>query len=656
MEDLINQSFGKYKILQLLGQGGMGTVFRAYDTKLDREVAIKVMHPQFARQPDFQRRFLLEARAAARLNHPGIVQIYDSGEEQGYLYIVMELIVGENLRKFQENLRVQGRTLPLAQAILLIRKISQAVDHAHRNGVLHRDLKPDNIMLKRASTDQDEWQPVITDLGLAKLSEGTMHTLPHQIMGTLAYMSPEQLLAEKTDARSDIYSLGVLLYELAVGQRPFPINSLTEALRYHTREQPPKPRAVRPDLPVALERIILRALAKEPAKRYQTAGELAEQLAVVPLSTAPPTKIYIQPQQGLPKKNWWVPALLLLLLATVIGQAFIWLPAILNPVDDTPTNPDMAIAQTPTRSAPVATVASASTSTLAVTNTLVSAPTAAPTRTPISVNQQATATQAAFLAAQTQQAANGRATQTADAVVAAQTTQAEMYATQTAQALQMAAALSAMATRQAEEQLAQTRANELAPIYARETAVANDAGHTLPLPVIDSINIPLTFAPGQPFEMEVWARNGGATGGGGGGLTVSLPQGGDVEIVASDLRMLPATWSDCNYSQPNAWLHTSSSPCRQALRYGTLCPASVLTTQVPMAEIWDKPWQAGTQHFLRLRITPPVDSSHYTIHVRVAVRAQPRDCSLVTEPLAGATVALDQQGFPAYVFTLTASR
>ena len=278
MESLIGHSLGRYRVVTLLGEGGMGAVFKGHDATLQREVAIKVLHPHIARQKDFQERFLHEARTAARLDHPGIVKVHDFGQSNDHLYIVMELIPGANLRKLLNDLKAQGKWIVLPESIELIRQVCLAVDYAHRQGILHRDLKPENIMLKPEPIEGLPYRPVLTDLGLAKLAEGGFETREGTSMGTPAYMSPEQADGQPTDSRSDVYSLGILLFELAVGRLPFPAKTITEAIRYHTKEPPPPPRSLRPDLPESVERVILTALAKAPAERFSDASAMADAL------------------------------------------------------------------------------------------------------------------------------------------------------------------------------------------------------------------------------------------------------------------------------------------------------------------------------------------------------------------------------------------
>ena len=279
MESLIGRTLGHYRIAALLGEGGVGAVFKAYDETLQRDVAIKVLHPSIARQKGFQEQFLQEARTAARLDYPGIVKVYEFGVSDDHLYIVMELIPGANLSKLLNDLKAQGKWIVLTESVELIRQVCLSVDYAHRHGILHPDLKPESIMLKPEPVDGLPYRPVLTDLGLAKFAKIGLEPRGGTSMVTPAYISPEQALGQPTDSRSDVYSLGILLFELAVGRLPFPAKTITEAVRFHAQEPPPAPRSLRPDLSETLEKTILTALAKAPSDRFSDANAMAEALS-----------------------------------------------------------------------------------------------------------------------------------------------------------------------------------------------------------------------------------------------------------------------------------------------------------------------------------------------------------------------------------------
>ena len=281
MENLVGRMLNRYQITSLLGEGGMGAVYRAHDSTLQRDVAIKVMHETFAHQPDFQERFLQEARTAAHLDHPGIVQVYDFGQDRGSLYIVMKFIAGDNLEKMLRELRAQNRWIPLQEALNVIRQVALALDYAHKQGVLHRDLKPGNIMIEPEPSDGLPYRPVITDLGLAKLAQGGLMTQEGSSMGTPAYMSPEQAMGRPSDPRSDVYSLGILLFELATGRLPFIARNLSEAIKYHVQTPPPNPASIRPEIPDSLGQVIIKSIQKDPSQRYQSATAMAEALKAV---------------------------------------------------------------------------------------------------------------------------------------------------------------------------------------------------------------------------------------------------------------------------------------------------------------------------------------------------------------------------------------
>lgn len=279
-DGMIGKTIEHYRIDFMLGQGGMAAVYRATDLRLQRQVAIKLMHPHLAVQQSFQRRFLQEARAAAKLDHPNIIRVLSFNNLNNDLFLVMELITGGNLRHYIKRLYEDGRSLEFPEAIELVYQVTDGLAYAHSQGMIHRDIKPDNVLLKPdAAGARLNYRPILTDFGLAKLTASSESAVTEQQpIGTYPYMSPEQCLAEDVDQRSDIYSIGIVLYELTVGRLPYNPKSIAEAVRYHTREPLPLPSALRAGFPSDLESVIVKALQKEPNKRYQTAADFAADL------------------------------------------------------------------------------------------------------------------------------------------------------------------------------------------------------------------------------------------------------------------------------------------------------------------------------------------------------------------------------------------
>lgn len=280
MADMIGQSLGSYRIESRLGAGGMGEVYRAVHARLNRPAAIKILHANEAADPTFQARFLREARAAAALSHPNIVEVFDFGEQDGLSYLVMELVPDGSLRTLLQQ-RSTGQGWTLGMGVHLVRQAAEGLAYAHEHGMVHRDIKPDNLLLqRRAPADRAEtYQLKISDFGLARLmDDGGELTVTGMVMGTPTYMSPEQCQGSDLDGRSDLYSLGVVLYEVATGSPPFRVKTLSEAVFKHISAPPTPPRALQPDLPDALEEVILRCLEKNPDDRFASGTELAEAL------------------------------------------------------------------------------------------------------------------------------------------------------------------------------------------------------------------------------------------------------------------------------------------------------------------------------------------------------------------------------------------
>jgi serine/threonine protein kinase len=295
MTDLMGRTINnRYRLEALLGDGGMGSVYQAYDLNLDRQVAIKRMHAHYARRPKFRARLIQEAKTAAQLDHPSVVSIFDFGDSEDGLFIAMEYIDGGSLRDHLRRLQGMQKYLPLSQSLQIAVQIADALDYAHQRGIVHRDVKPGNIILKRLSRpDKPGEQPfraVLTDFGLVKLQEGTGMTESGATVGTPTYMSPEQCAGKELDGRTDLYSLGVVLYELVTNQLPFNMQSLSEAIAIHTSGTMPRPaHEGRTDVPPIMDSILSKTLAKNPEDRFTDAGEMtaALQSAIMALEGAP---------------------------------------------------------------------------------------------------------------------------------------------------------------------------------------------------------------------------------------------------------------------------------------------------------------------------------------------------------------------------------
>ena len=269
---LEGQTLGRYRILEALGRGGMAHVYRAYHPQLDRYVAVKVLRSDLVDDPSFLARFRREAQAVAALRHPHLVQVFDFDCENDRYYMVMELLAGDTLKACLERHKAQGERMPLGEIVRILLDVLDGLAYAHSEGVIHRDLKPGNILL----TEQGE--AVIGDFGVAQIIGGSCHTVSGVMLGTMSYMAPERGLKGTCDARSDIYSLGVVLYEMLTQRPPFEADTPLAVLMKHVHDPLPLPRQIDPQIPVAFERVVLKALAKDPEDRYQSARVMAQSL------------------------------------------------------------------------------------------------------------------------------------------------------------------------------------------------------------------------------------------------------------------------------------------------------------------------------------------------------------------------------------------
>jgi eukaryotic-like serine/threonine-protein kinase len=337
---------GRYEIEGLLGQGGMARVFRGTDRVLGRTVAIKVLSPQFAGDDQFVTRFRREAQAAAALNHPNIVSVYDTGSQGDVHFIVMEYVEGRTLR---DAIRGDGPLMP-ERAAEIGQAVARALASAHEAGLVHRDIKPGNIMLTR------DGEVKVMDFGIARTSTGDTLTQTAAILGTASYLSPEQAQGMTVDARSDIYSLGCVLYEMLTGRPPFSGDSPVSIAYKHVKEDPVPPRRLNADVPPSMDAVVMKTMAKNPANRYQTAEELREDLEragrgmptlATPVLPGDATEVVTGPvgagetavmtgmppeeQEGPGRRRGWLVALVVLLALALLGVAAFFLVRSLLP-------------------------------------------------------------------------------------------------------------------------------------------------------------------------------------------------------------------------------------------------------------------------------------------------------------------------------------
>jgi serine/threonine protein kinase len=271
MDNLLGQNLGRYHVIEPLGQGGMASVYKAFDTTLERNVAIKIIRTdkkEGTEQNEFLKRFVREAKALAQLDHPYILKVLDYGEQDGMPYLVMPFVQGGTLKN------KMGQPIPYRQAAALLAPIAQALDYAHHRNIIHRDVKPANILITETNA------PLLSDFGIAKIiesGESTQLTATGVGIGTPDYMAPEQWLG-KTDARTDIYSLGIVFFQMVTGHLPFSADTPAAVLIKHMQDPLPRPKSFIQNLPDAVEQVLFKALAKEPENRFQDMGAFADAL------------------------------------------------------------------------------------------------------------------------------------------------------------------------------------------------------------------------------------------------------------------------------------------------------------------------------------------------------------------------------------------
>ena len=314
---------GRYRLVRLIAGGGMAQVWEAHDEILARAVAVKVLHPHLAEDTAFLERFRREAVAAARLSHPNVVAVFDTGVDGGLVYIVMELVRGRTLR---DLLAAQGALGP-ARAVQIAAQIAEALDYAHGQGIVHRDVKPANVLIA------DDGRVKVADFGIAKAASAVFGsnadlTQTGAIVGTAKYLSPEQVNGEPQDRRADVYSLGVVLYEMLCGRPPFTGDTELAVAMKHVRVAPIGPRQVRAGIPRPLEAVVLKAMAKAPSDRFDTAGDMRAALSTIDLvdddATAMVTRDPTPPEGITPtfaqtERSWLIPVVVIVLVALALG-------------------------------------------------------------------------------------------------------------------------------------------------------------------------------------------------------------------------------------------------------------------------------------------------------------------------------------------------
>jgi serine/threonine protein kinase len=323
---------GKYKILERIGSGGMAEVYRGRHEQLNREVAIKVLHPALIGQPEFLARFEREARLVANLRHPNIVQVFDFDTQNDQVFMVMEFIPGGTLKQRLEEFRSAGQFMPLPEVIRLLKQMASALDYARSQKMLHRDLKPSNILL------DGEGNLFLTDFGIAHMLGGVKLTTTGSLLGTPAYMSPEQGLGEQLTSSSDLYSLAIILFEMITGEIPFDADTPLALLQKQINNNPPSLDKYREGLPTGLNKILQKALSKKAEDRYKSAADLfnAFETAVQSadpeiMNTGEKTGNIKQTSKPIPAprpaffSNKWNILAVILMIALFIGAGALWI-------------------------------------------------------------------------------------------------------------------------------------------------------------------------------------------------------------------------------------------------------------------------------------------------------------------------------------------
>ncbi|MCB0192663.1 MAG: SUMF1/EgtB/PvdO family nonheme iron enzyme [Anaerolineae bacterium] len=287
---LVNYQLGKYVLTEQLGQGGMAEVYKAYQTGLERHVAVKVMHRHLTQSADLVTRFQREAKSVGQLQHRHILQVIDFDIESGIYYLVMEFIQGQTLADYL----AKKKALPVEEALHIAAQLVDALDYAHRNGVIHRDIKPANVMLRNNNPNE----MILTDFGLVRLANEANLTVKGTLIGTPAYMAPEAFRGNSVNELSDIYSLGVVLYQMVTGNKPYSGDTPYAIITKQMNEELPPPRQFKPDLPDVIEKLLLKALAKDPAQRFQSAAEFQQAIQQAQMVVAHGSSPYST--QGLP--------------------------------------------------------------------------------------------------------------------------------------------------------------------------------------------------------------------------------------------------------------------------------------------------------------------------------------------------------------------